>query len=1206
MRMLIRRFIPLIILGCAVLFGAIGRGTALYSWDGDHTLHPDERFLVYTVLRLQVPDQWQSYGDNDCVVDGKVPTPSATRDLRGVERAPHQWEPSRTSGCNSLNPRNFGWSERFVYGALPTTLVRVASDVVFGRDATPLEIRNTGRTLAWLSDLIAIVLVYWLARAVLPARASAWAAVLYALAPLPIQLSHFFTVDALLSPWVVAALGLALRLERQRWRDWLLFALCVAIAGAMRITMVSLAGLALVVWVRQMRPLSWRMSGLVFATACVGVGVLRVSDPTWWQDGWFESRWVADIMAAGRIVAGAVDTPPTFQWADAVPWIYPLWQLSWWGLGVPVTAIALYGIWLTVRRRWRPAWLLVVWVGIFFVWQGGVFGMTMRYYLPIYAGLSVLAVSALCGVGKRWRRRVLAVMIGASVVSAVAWQQMYAEPHPRIAASAWMYAQIPAGATIAVEHWDDALPLVTDDNRPGRYRFVELPVFDADRPSKFVTVDDTQPGMIAQIAEADYIVLSSARGYAVIPKMPLRFPVTQRYYSMLFDGRLGYELVYRAERWPHIGTWWRDTRHAEEALSVYDHPQVMIFANRARLDAPTIANRLLADVRWSDVAHAPTTQYRLRPDMGLIDDATWQSVAQSQWSWRGQGGWVTWLLMVDGLMLLLVPWLRRWRDHGVTIGRAVGMLLLIGVSGLALPLGTIMLGLAAVLPVAVWGWWRRWRQIVTQVRQQWRLVLSGELLWLMLVGLGMWWAGGASHPNDWWRQVAIIQQQMTGVWPVVAEPWLAGFAVLDGGSVLRAAALLGMVSGSDGHHALTLLLATATGVMAQGIWYVAYGDALHPRQYIWRVLVIVGVLSAANLFPVVRAVLGDGDPLWAAVQTPDGAGWVPTTWAIAMVRADSAWVWQSVWWGVVGMMVWRREWWLVALMGVVGLTFAREMWWWMVLIGSAVALWYGWRQRLGWLMLMVLLMVLRTVEWQMPQGSATVMLLHLWPWVGLVGLIVWRQPQPVWRDTAVAGLWTIWGLLSAWMQLPLWLLLVGWGVCAALLGRRYGGIVWYAIGLLGGISLLPVEQMIIGYQLVTLVTWGYLAWLMMAHVRHTWWLAPALLWLVWSSSIARPTLSQEEQMLAEQIRMRADASTVVVDTEINRAQRLAAASGGVLWVAPPTQLDARWLELGWRDAIRQRWQQTLQGDRALLCAADVRIDVVVTQDTVVWCADADE
>lgn len=1189
------RYIPLIVLCCAVLFGAIGRGTALYTWDDVHTLHPDERFLVYTVLRLQVPDAWQAYGDNQCSVDGTVPAPSATRDLRGVDLKPAQWEPSRSSGCNSLNPRNFGWSQRFVYGALPTTLVRIGADRVFGHDATPLEIRDTGRTLAWVSEVVAILLVYWLARSIVPARASAWAAMLYALAPLPMQLSHFFTVDAILSPWVIGALGLALRLERQRWRDWVLFAVCVAIASAMRITMLSLAILALISWMRQW---SWRMSGMVLGAALVGCVTLWIADPTWWQDGWFEPRWFADIMLAGQIVSGDVDTPPTFQWVDAVPWLYPLWQMSWWGLGLCVSLGGLYGIWLTLGRRWRPISLLVIWVVLFFVWQGGVFGMTMRYYLPMYAGLCVLAVAALVAVPQRWRRWVLVGVIGASVVPALAWQQLYRDPHPRIAASVWMYAHIPDGATIAVEHWDDALPLIVGDNTPGRYRFVELKVFDADRPSKFVTIDDI-PGMIAQIADADYIVLSSARGHAVIPDMPLRYPVTSRYYEMLFDGRLGYKLVYQAARWPRIGPWWRDTRSAEEAFSVYDHPQVFIFANQDNLDAMTLADRLLADVRWSDVAHTTTKMYRTYPTMGLMDAPMWQALTSAQRAWHGQGGWVTWLLLVDGLMLLLVPWLGRWRDHGVTVGRAIGMVVLIGVSGLALHQSTIVMGLVACVPVAAWAWFQRKQQIVAQVRQAWQLVLGGELIWLVTVTVALWWAGGASTPHDWWRQVAIINQQLRVDWSTIADPWLAGFVALDASGVWRATAVLARLSGSDGATALTLMLATAVGVLSQLMWYVVSHASLSLRQYGWRLLIIVGLLSAGTLVPLVRAAIGVADPLWVASHTADVQGWIPTTVQVALIRADSQWLWQGIWWSVVSVFVWQRQWWWLAGLLCCAMGLGDALWWWSAVIACSIVLWYWWGQRWGWMALIALALLARDVAWQLPHGSATMALLHLWPLLGLLAWHVWLQPQRDRRDLRVAALWIVWGVLCAWGQLSIWMLLIGWWLCLVVVWRRQ---YWWAMALIAGLSIvyvLPLSLMQGGYQVLTLVVWGLVGWQMCVCVRATWVLLPALVWLVWLGSLTRPVLSSDDRAVAMRL-ARVDANAVVVvDADVQRAMRVAAIRGGLVLVAPPSQLDARWLAMGWRDEIRQRWQYTQESNVALLCAPHTRVDVVIQRDGLV-------
>ena len=39
---------------------------------------------------------------------------------------------------------------------------------------------------------------------------------------------------------------------------------------------------------------------------------------------------------------------------------------------------------------------------------------------------------------------------------------IYRRPLTRITASRWIYKNIPAGATVANEHWDDALPFSID------------------------------------------------------------------------------------------------------------------------------------------------------------------------------------------------------------------------------------------------------------------------------------------------------------------------------------------------------------------------------------------------------------------------------------------------------------------------------------------------------------------------------------------------------------------------------------------------------------------------------------------------------------------------------------------------------------------------------------------------------------------------
>ncbi|NJL92921.1 MAG: hypothetical protein HC915_03965, partial [Anaerolineae bacterium] len=125
------------------------------------------------------------------------------------------------------------------------------------------------------------------------------------------------------------------------------------------------------------------------------------------NDGWLE-----DISEAQRLVSGAVDIPPNHQWADRTPWLYPWQNMVLWGMG-PALGLAgwgavLWALWIIVRGRpgWTRLALLAAWIAVYFGWLGGNWVTTMRYFLPIYAPLALLAGWMLLEIPRRlWLAR---------------------------------------------------------------------------------------------------------------------------------------------------------------------------------------------------------------------------------------------------------------------------------------------------------------------------------------------------------------------------------------------------------------------------------------------------------------------------------------------------------------------------------------------------------------------------------------------------------------------------------------------------------------------------------------------------------------------------------------------------------------------------------------------------------------------------------
>lgn len=111
--------------------------------------------------------------------------------------------------------------------------------------------------------------------------------------------------------------------------------------------------------------------------------------------------WTQDIESARQQVSGAADIPPNHQWANRVRWIFPLQNIILYGLGPALGIVAwgslLWALWVIIRGKaqWTRLAIPVAWISVYFGWLGGNWVTTMRYFLPIYGTLVLLAAWAL-------------------------------------------------------------------------------------------------------------------------------------------------------------------------------------------------------------------------------------------------------------------------------------------------------------------------------------------------------------------------------------------------------------------------------------------------------------------------------------------------------------------------------------------------------------------------------------------------------------------------------------------------------------------------------------------------------------------------------------------------------------------------------------------------------------------------------------------
>lgn len=123
-----------------------------------------------------------------------------------------------------------------------------------------------------------------------------------------------------------------------------------------------------------------------------------------------DPRWAGNLSEIGRQIQGyGMDWPPNHQWFGRRDWLFPARNMVLWGMGLPL-GLAGWLAWLWAARelwlRRRLALLLPwLWTALVFGYYGQQWGKTMRYFLPVYPTLTLLAAAGLVALVDARRRQ---------------------------------------------------------------------------------------------------------------------------------------------------------------------------------------------------------------------------------------------------------------------------------------------------------------------------------------------------------------------------------------------------------------------------------------------------------------------------------------------------------------------------------------------------------------------------------------------------------------------------------------------------------------------------------------------------------------------------------------------------------------------------------------------------------------------------------
>jgi 4-amino-4-deoxy-L-arabinose transferase-like glycosyltransferase len=549
------------------------------NWDQGHFLHPDERFLNMTIGELTLPKNLAEYLNPE------------------------------TSG---LNPRNVN-RDFFVYGNLPISLSKLVNFLY--QKNTLAEITIIGRTLSALADLLVVPLIYLTVqllekifnkrKIVIHPAIKYWSSLIYALLVLPIQQAHFFTTDTFLNLFVFASFYFSLRYFYQKKLLNLVSAgIFLGMALASKITAIFILPLNLcLINLNIFWPLKQKLKKTNFIKTIKKLFIisllfllsayfsLRLTNPYIFQnssifDPQVSKEFINDLNELKSFSNEETGFPPAIQWFNRSIF-FGLKNLIFFGFGLSASTFALLGMVLEIKKIWTSFKeknftkeslifsLIIFWLASFLIFYALQFVQSIRYYLLIYPFLAILA-----GIGvtkflstRKHKLRWLVVLLITLSIWPMMFVSIYIKPHSRIQASRWIYENIPNNALLLAEHWDDALPLNLQEYQK-QYNLQQLPVFAPDNQEKWDIIN-------SYLNQANYYILSSNRGWGSMGRLPEKYPQMSQFYQDLFAGLGNYKLIAEFNSFPsleYLGINFSiNDSWAEEAFSVYDHPQVMIF-----------------------------------------------------------------------------------------------------------------------------------------------------------------------------------------------------------------------------------------------------------------------------------------------------------------------------------------------------------------------------------------------------------------------------------------------------------------------------------------------------------------------------------------------------------------------------------------------------------------------------------------------------
>lgn len=526
------------------------------NWDNGYYFHPDERALIMTSLPVQFPTN--------------------LADILSVE--------------SSLNPHFFA------YGSLPIYLLKICAEI-FGLINPVLKayggIHIVGRLISASFDTATVFVVYLICAKLFSKKVGLLSSLLYCFSVLPIQLSHFFAVDTILTFFMTTTILWLIHFTKKPSNKNAFFAgiffgfsLSTKISALILIPVIIISlMLSLHQNKKNKRIKSKNIEEAIIFTLSSAI-IFFCTQPYAIIDF---REFAQQTTAQTQMSNNAFIFPYTLQYVGKIPYLYELKNIFLWGLGPVIGLLSASGIvYMTLKQGKKIVFMLpAVFLFVYFFIFGKFAVGFIRYMLPVYPMFTIFAGWFLSEIVIKFipkkyfknyliTKSLIFLLVMIISIYPVSFLSIYLHANTRIQASDWINKNIPQGSRLAIEHWDDSLPVYGMQN----YTQLTLPLYDPDTKDKWSGIDST-------LRVTDYIIIASGRLYIPLQKLTdckklpdnRCYPLTASYYKKLFSGELGFRKIaeFKSEPTIPILNIHINDVFADENFTVFDHPKIMIF-----------------------------------------------------------------------------------------------------------------------------------------------------------------------------------------------------------------------------------------------------------------------------------------------------------------------------------------------------------------------------------------------------------------------------------------------------------------------------------------------------------------------------------------------------------------------------------------------------------------------------------------------------